>query len=88
MGRPLSPSQIHQMNISTLSKFHKTTSECWQRTSGIQKSRSLSPKTDCKHNGNSLSEEATQTSASANSNQGLGREAQATALFKNQARMP
>ena len=31
-GRPLSPSKIHQKNISTLSKFHKTTSECWQRT--------------------------------------------------------
>ena len=45
MGRPLSPSQIHQKNISTLSKLHKTTSECWQRTSGTQKSRSLSPKT-------------------------------------------
>ena len=45
MGRPLSPSQIHQKNISPLSKFHKTTSECWQRTSGTQKSRSLSSKT-------------------------------------------
>ena len=45
MGRPLSPSQLHQKNISTLSKFHKTTSECWQRTSGTQKSRSLSSKT-------------------------------------------
>ena len=44
-GRPLSPSQIHQKNISTLSKFHRTTSECWQRTSGTQKSRSLSSKT-------------------------------------------
>ena len=44
-GRPLSPPQIHQKNISTLSKFHKTTSECWQRTSGTQKSRSLSSKT-------------------------------------------
>ena len=44
-GKPLSPSQIHQKNISTLSKFHKTTSECWQRTSGTQKSRSLSSKT-------------------------------------------
>ena len=37
MGRPLSPSQIHQKNISMLSKFHKTTSECWQRTSGTQR---------------------------------------------------
>ena len=27
-----------------LSKFHKTTSECWQRTSGTQKSGSLSSK--------------------------------------------
>ena len=27
-GRPLSPPQIHQKNISTLSKFYKTTSEC------------------------------------------------------------
>ena len=45
MGRPLSPSQIHQKNISVLSKFHKTTSECWLRTSGTQKSRSLSSKT-------------------------------------------
>ena len=45
MGRPLSPPQIHQKNISKLSKFYKTTSECWQRTSGTQKSRSLSSKT-------------------------------------------
>ena len=44
MGRPLSPLQIHQKNISTLSKFYKTTSECWQRTSGTQKSRSSSSK--------------------------------------------
>ena len=43
-GRPLSPSQIPQKNISTLSKLHKTTSECWQRTSGNQKSRPLSSK--------------------------------------------
>ena len=47
-GRPLSPSQIPQKNISTLSKLHKTTSECWQRTSGTQKSRSLSSKTSRK----------------------------------------
>ena len=45
MGKPLSPSQIHQKNISMLSKFHKTTPECWQRTSGTQKSRSFSSKT-------------------------------------------
>ena len=45
MGRPLSPSKIHQKNISALSKFHKTTSECWQRTSGTQQSRSLASKT-------------------------------------------
>ena len=44
MGRPLSPPQIHQKNIWTLSKFHKTTSECWQRTSGTQKSSPLSLK--------------------------------------------
>ena len=43
-GRPLSPQQIHQKNIWTLSKFHKTTSECWQRTSGTQKSSPLSSK--------------------------------------------
>ena len=43
-GRPLSPQQIHQKDISTLSKFHKTTSECWQRTSGTQKSSPLSSK--------------------------------------------
>ena len=44
-GRPLSPSQIHQKNILTLSKFHKTTSECWQRTSVTQQSGSLASKT-------------------------------------------
>ena len=43
-GKPLSPSQIPQKNISTLSKLHKTTSECWQRTSGTQKSSPLSSK--------------------------------------------
>ena len=43
-GRPLSPPQIHQKNIWTLSKFHKTTSECQQRTSGTQKSSPLSLK--------------------------------------------
>ena len=43
--RPLSPPQIHQKNISMLSKFHKTTSECRQRTSGTQQSRSLASKT-------------------------------------------
>ena len=43
-GRPLSPPQIHQKNIWTLNKFHKTTSECWQRTSGTQKSSPLSSK--------------------------------------------
>ena len=47
--RPLFPPQIHQKNISTLSKFYKTTSECWQRTSGTQKSRSLSSKTGRKN---------------------------------------
>ena len=44
MGRPLFPSQMHQKNISTLGKLHKTTSECWQRTSGTQKSSPLSLK--------------------------------------------
>ena len=44
-GRLLSPSKIPQKNISTLSKLHKTTSEFWQRTSGTQKTRSLSSKT-------------------------------------------
>ena len=43
-GRPLSPPQIHQKNIWTLSKFHKTTSECQQKTSGTQKSSPLSLK--------------------------------------------
>ena len=43
-GRPLSPPQIHQKNLSTLSTFHKTTSECRQRTSGTQKSSPLSSK--------------------------------------------
>ena len=43
-GRPLSPPQIHQKNIRMLSKFHKTTSECRQRTSGTQKSSSSSLK--------------------------------------------
>ena len=42
--RPLSPPQIHQNNIWTLSKFHRTTSECWQRSSGTQKSSPLSSK--------------------------------------------
>ena len=45
-GRPLSPPQIHQKNIWLLSKFHTTTSECWQRTSGTQKSSPLSSKGD------------------------------------------
>ena len=44
-ARPLSPSQIPQKNISTPSKLHKTTYVGWQRTSGNQKSRSLSSKT-------------------------------------------
>ena len=44
MGRPLSPQQIHQKNISTVSKLHKTTSESQQRTSGTQKSSPLSSK--------------------------------------------
>ena len=44
MGRPLSPPQIHQKNIWTLSKFYKTTSECQQRISGTQKRSPLSLK--------------------------------------------
>ena len=48
-GRPLSPPQIHQKNISMLSRFYKAISECWQRTSGTQKSRSLSSKTGRKN---------------------------------------
>ena len=48
-GRPLSPSQIPQKNISTPSKLHKTTSVGWQRTSGNQKSRPLSSKTGRKN---------------------------------------
>ena len=38
MGKTLSPPQIHQKIIKTVSKFHKTTSEGRQRTSGTQKS--------------------------------------------------
>ena len=49
MGRPLSPPEIHLKNISMLSKFYRTTSEFWQRTSGTQKSRSLSSKTGRKN---------------------------------------
>ena len=43
-GRPLSPPQIHRKNIWTLSKFHKTTSECWLRTPGTQKGSPFSLK--------------------------------------------
>ena len=43
-GIPLSPQQILQKNIWTLSKFHKTTFECWQKTSDSQKSSPLSSK--------------------------------------------
>ena len=43
-GRPVSPPQIHQKNIWTLSKFHETTSECQKRTSGTQKNSTLSSK--------------------------------------------
>ena len=39
-GRPFSPPQIHQKNIWTLSKFHKTTSECRQRTNSSVQSLS------------------------------------------------
>ena len=37
MERSLSPLQIHQKINWMLSKFHKTTSECWQRTPGTRK---------------------------------------------------
>ena len=47
--RLLFPPQIHQKNISMLSKFYKTTSECSQRTSGTQKSRSFTSKTGRKN---------------------------------------
>ena len=50
MGRPLSLPQIHQKNISSLSKFHKTTYECWQRTAGTQKSSPFSSKGDREKN--------------------------------------
>ena len=43
-GRPFSPSQTHQKIIWMLSKFHKTTSECWQRTPGTQKGNPVSSK--------------------------------------------
>ena len=43
-GRPLSPPQIHLKNIWRASKFHRTTFECWQRTSGTQKGSPLSSK--------------------------------------------
>ena len=44
MGRPLSPPEIHWKIIWTLSKFHKTTSERWQRTPGTQKDSPISLK--------------------------------------------
>ena len=44
MGRRLPPPQIHWKNIWTLNKFHKTTSESWQRTLGTQKGSPLSLK--------------------------------------------
>ena len=43
-GRTLSPLQIHQKIIWMLSNFHKTTSECWQRTPGTQKGSPISSK--------------------------------------------
>ena len=43
-GRPLSPPQIHQKIIWMLSNFHKTTSECWQRTPSTQKGSPFSSK--------------------------------------------
>ena len=44
MGRPLSPLQIHQKIIWILSNFHKTTSNCWQRTPGTQQGSAFSSK--------------------------------------------
>ena len=61
MERPLSPPQIHQKNIWMLSKFHKTTSECWQRTSGTQKSSPLSSKGDSWHPPGGLQPEISST---------------------------
>ena len=46
MGRLLSPQQIGQKIIWTLNRFHKTTSERWQRTSSTQKSSPFSSKGD------------------------------------------
>ena len=46
MGGPVSPLQIHRKIIWTLSNFHKTTSEHWQRTPGTQKGSPLSSKGD------------------------------------------
>ena len=44
MGKSLSPPQIHQKINWKLSKFHKTTSERWQRTPGTQKGSPFSSK--------------------------------------------
>ena len=43
-GRPLSPPQIRQKIIWTLSKFHRTASEPWWRTPGTQKGSPFSSK--------------------------------------------
>ena len=48
MGRPLSPPQLNGKIIWMLSKYHKTTSEHWQRTPGTQKGSPLSSKGDKK----------------------------------------
>ena len=42
-GRPLSPPKLIERTFEHR-KFHKTTSEFWQRTSGTQKSSPLSSK--------------------------------------------
>ena len=44
MGKSFSPSQIHQKINWKLRKFHKTTSERWQRTPGTQKGSPFSSK--------------------------------------------
>ena len=46
MGKQLSPPQIHRKVIWMMRKFHKTTSECWQRTPGTQKGSPFSSKGD------------------------------------------
>ena len=44
MGKPLFSPQIHLKIMRTLSKYHKTTSECRRKTPGTQKGSPLSLK--------------------------------------------